>query len=518
MRQLRPGDGQRNLCYVSCGREHARNSKKTVADRFCCKEFPGSGGGSFFVEPHERCCASSRFRQHAVLEHCSYNEKSALILRKTKVHVIATEKATDKPFVAQHKRALVAACIGNFIEYFDFVVYGYFAPVIAPLFFPSSDPAASLLLTFAVFAISYASRPIGGIIFGHIGDRYGRKTPLALAIMLIASATTVIGLMPTYKTIGIAAPILLTVARLIQGISVGGEYGGATSFISEYAPRNRTGFYTGWQTFTIGLAMLVGGGVAFLITGTLDTEQLHSWGWRLPFLAGVPLGLIGLYLRLKLEETPHFSSLKVHSQIEKSPLLVGLRKEWRAILIGMGLFATPSAFIYINYIYSPTYLSRVLGFTLANAQRANLYGLIFYCALVPVFAWLSDIVGRKPLMLTSALAVLLVTYPAFHFFDPNNFTQTVTAMCLMSLAFAPHSAAVLSAMSEIMPTKMRYTGLSVSLNIPVTLLGGTAPLLATYLVSRTGNLLSPSWIIIGAALLTLAAVLAYTETLRSGLR
>jgi MHS family proline/betaine transporter-like MFS transporter len=416
------------------------------------------------------------------------------------------------------KRALIAACIGNFIEYFDFVVYGYFAAVIAKLFFPADDPAASLLLTFAVFAISYAARPLGGLVFGHLGDRYGRKTPLAVAILLIAASTTLIGLMPTYETIGIAAPILLTIARLIQGISVGGEYGGATSFISEYAPANRRGFYTGWQTFTIGLALLVGGGVASLLTAALTTDQLYSWGWRLPFLAGLPLGFVGLYLRLKLEETPHFASAQKAQAIEKAPLLTGLRQEWRTILIGMGLISAPSACIYIYYIYSPTYLSVVLGFDLALAQRANLYSLAFYCAILPFFALLSDIVGRKPLMLVSTIAVALVTYPAFHLLDPNSFWKTVFGLCLMSLAFAPHSATALCAMSEIMPTKMRYTGLSISLNIPVTLLGGTAPFLATYLVSRTGNLLSPSWIVIGAAILTLLAVIAYRETLRTGLR
>jgi MHS family proline/betaine transporter-like MFS transporter len=431
-------------------------------------------------------------------------------------------QANPKPVVEQepvhHKRALVAACIGNFIEYFDFVIYGYFASVIAVLFFPAEDPAAGLMLTFAVFAISYASRPLGGIIFGHLGDKYGRKTPLAVAIMLIAGATTAVGLMPTYQSIGIAAPVLLTVLRLVQGISVGGEYGGATSFISEYAPANRRGFYTGWQTFTIGLALLAGGGVASLITGALSTEDLHAWGWRLPFLAGVPLGLVGLYLRLKLEETPHFASVKAHAEVERAPLLTGLKQEWRAILIGMGLISAPSACIYIYYIYSPTYLSKVLGFSLADAQRANLYSLIFYCALLPFFALLSDIVGRKPLMLISTLAVALVTYPAFHLLSAASFGQTVLGLCLMSLAFAPHSATALCAMSEIMPTKLRYTGLSISLNIPVTLLGGTAPFLATYLVARTGNPMSPSWIVVGAALLTLISVLAYKETYKTGLR
>lgn len=419
---------------------------------------------------------------------------------------------------AQHKRALVAACIGNFIEYFDFVIYGYFASVIARLFFPAGSQAASLLLTFAVFAISYASRPLGGIIFGHLGDRYGRKTPLAVAIMLIAASTTLIGLMPTYESIGIAAPVILTLARLVQGISVGGEYGGATSFISEYAPANRRGLYTGWQTFTIGLALLVGGSVASLLTAVLSSEALHSWGWRLPFLAGVPLGFVGLYLRLKLEETPHFANVKKTAEVVHAPLLAGLRQEWRAVLIGMGLIAAPSACIYIYYIYSPTYLSVVRGFSLAEAQRANLYSLIFYCCLLPGFAWLSDIVGRRPLMIVSTLAIALITYPAFHLLDANHFNQTVLGLCLMSLAFAPHSAAALCAMAEIMPTRLRYTCLSVSLNIPVTLLGGTAPFIATWLVSSTGDLQSPAWFVIAAAVASLVAALAYRETLHSGLR
>lgn len=420
--------------------------------------------------------------------------------------------------VALHKKALVAACVGNFIEYYDFVIYGYFASVIARLFFPADNEAASLLLTFAVFAISYASRPLGGLIFGHLGDKYGRKTPLAVAVLLIAASTTVIGLLPTYSSIGLAAPIILTAARLIQGISVGGEYGGATSFIAEYAPRNRRGFYTGWQTFTIGFALLVGGGVASIITGALSTEDLLVWGWRLPFFAGLPLGLVGLYLRLKLEETPHFAAIAQGAEVEKIPLFAGLRKEWKSILIGMGLISAPSACIYIYYIYSPTYLSAVLGFRLADAQRANLYSLIFYCCLLPFFAHLSDILGRRPLMIVSSLAILLVTYPAFHLLDPHDFTRTVAGLCLMSLAFAPHSATALCAMAEIMPTRMRYTGLSVSLNIPVTLLGGTAPFIATYLVSRTGDPHSPAWFVTGAAFFSLVAAIAYRETLRSGLR
>ncbi|MFG1625814.1 MFS transporter [Kribbella sp. NPDC049227] len=417
----------------------------------------------------------------------------------------------------QRRRAVVAACIGNFIEYYDFVVYGYFAAVISTLFFPTEDPAASLLLTFAAFAVSYAARPLGAIIFGHLGDKYGRKTPLAVAILLIAFSTTVIGLMPTYAQIGIAAPIVLTLARTIQGISVGGEYGGATSFISEYAPDNRRGYYTGWQTFTIGLALFTGGAVATLMTNGLSEQALHSWGWRLPFLAGLPLGFVGLYLRLKLEETPFFTEAQEHQVVEKVPLLAGLRLHWRSLLVGMSLVVTPAICIYIYFIYMPTYLSKVLDYDLGTAQAVNLISLAFYCALIPFFAKLSDRVGRRPLMIAGSVAVAIVTYPAFVLAGQGDPVLTTVALCAMGLAFAPHSAVMLVVVAEIFPTKLRYTGVSLSLNIPVTLLGGTAPLIATALVATTGDNRSPALFVVAGAIVTLIGALVVRETYRARL-
>lgn len=262
----------------------------------------------------------------------------------------ATAGTMRRAGTLSRRKAVVAACIGNFIEYYDFVIYGYYATVIAQLFFPSKSQTLSLLLTFATYALSYAARPLGALIFGFIGDRYGRRAPLTVAIMLIAVCTTLVGVMPTYQSIGVAAPILLTLARLLQGVSVGGEYGGALAYISEYAPDNRRGLYTGWQTFTIGLSLVVGAGVASLLTGVLSPAQLDKWGWRLPFLVGLPLGLVGLYMRLRLEETPHFEALQSHLEVEKAPLRTGVRQTWRSLVVSIGLMVTPSLCIYIYYM------------------------------------------------------------------------------------------------------------------------------------------------------------------------
>ncbi|MEU4674875.1 MFS transporter [Amycolatopsis sp. NPDC023774] len=418
----------------------------------------------------------------------------------------------------QRRKAILAACIGNFIEYYDFVVYGYFASVIAKLFFPSSDTAASLLLTFAAFAVSYAARPIGALIFSHLGDKHGRRTPLAVSVILIAVSTTVIGLLPTHAQIGVAAPLVLTFARMVQGISVGGEYGGATSFISEYSARRKRGYYTGWQTFTIGLALFTGGAVATILSASLSDAALSSWGWRLPFLVGVPLGLVGLYLRMRLDETPHFAAARANADVVRAPVLAGIKQQWRSLVIGMGVVVTPAICVYILFVYTPTYLGQVLGHSRFEAQAANLIALAFYCALIPCFARLSDRIGRKPLMVAGTVALVAVTYPAFLMLGSGDFLVVVLGLCLLGLAFAPHSAVMLAVVAELFPTTVRYTGLSLSLNIPVTLLGGTAPLIATALISWSGTTAAPAFFVIAGAIVSLVAAFAAPETAHSDLR
>lgn len=410
------------------------------------------------------------------------------------------------------RTAVVAACVGNFIEYYDFVIYGYYAALIAALFFPTEDPTVSLLLTFSAFALSYIARPVGALVFGFIGDKYGRKAPLTIAILLIAVCTTLIGLLPTYASWGVAAPIVLTLARLVQGISVGGEYGGALAFIAEYSPDEKRGKYTGWQTFTIGLALLIGAGMASLLTAVLAPDAMQSWGWRLPFLVGLPLGLVGLYIRLKLEETPSFRALQADMEVVKSPLRIELRTSWRSLLISMGIMVIPSLCIYIYFIYLPTYLNAELSYSTGDAQIVNLISLVVYCSLVPVFASLADVVGRRPLLIIGAISVGVVTYPGFALLGQGSLLLSTLALCLLAVAFAPISAASLAAVAEGFNTGFRYTGVSLSLQIPVTVLGGTAPLIATALIAGTGNVHSPALMVVVGAAVSLVAAIAYKET------
>lgn len=417
-----------------------------------------------------------------------------------------------RPARVVQRKAVVAACIGNFIEYYDFVIYGYYAALIAGLFFPSEDPSISLILTFSAFALSYGARPAGALIFGFIGDKYGRKAPLTIAILLIAICTTAIGLLPTYATWGVAAPIVLTIARLVQGVSVGGEYGGALAFIAEYSPDDRRGRNTGWQTFTIGLALLIGASLATFLTASLSADEMESWGWRLPFLFGLPLGLVGLYIRLKLEETPSFIALQKSLGASPMRLSDGIKESWKALLVSMGIMVIPSLCIYIYFIYLPTYLSAELGYETSDAQMVNLVSLLVYCVLVPLFAMLADKVGRKPLLIIGALAVGIVTYPGFALLGQGRVGVSILAMCLLALAFAPISAASLAAVSEGFATKFRYTGVSLSLQIPVTVLGGTAPLIATALIVGTGDVHSPALMVVAGAVLSLIAGIAYKET------
>ena len=355
-------------------------------------------------------------------------------------------------------------------------------------------------------------------MFGHLGDRYGRRRPLTVAILLIATCTTAIGLMPTYASIGIAAPILITLARLLQGVSVGGEYGGALAFISEYAPEKRRGSATGWLTFSIGLATLIGAGTATLLTASLSPADLESWGWRLPFLVGLPLGFVGLYMRLRLEETPHFAVVARHLEVESTSLRAGIRREWRSLLLGMGLFATPVLTIYVYFIYSPTYLTRELGYSPAQGQIANLTALAVYCLLLPVGARLCDRVGRRPMLLVGAAAVALVTYPAFAVLGSGNVVVAAVTLSVTAVCFVPISAAALAAIAELFPTTFRYTGASLSLNIPATILGGPAPLVATALIAATGDVAAPAWLVIAAGATSFVAALVYSETLGVELR
>ena len=310
-------------------------------------------------------------------------------------------------------RALVAACAGNLVEWYDFAIYGAFATIIAATFFPGSDSSARLLASFAVFATAFLVRPFGALLFGRLGDRVGRRRVLATVIVLMVVATAGVGLLPGYATIGMLAPLLLTLLRSAQGLSVGGESSGATAFVVEYAPEGRRGWYGAWLWATLAFGVACGIGVAVLLARVLTRATLEGWGWRLAFLVTLPLGLVGLYLRRRLDETPRFLAVQRARVVVRRPVTEAVRGYPGRLLTGLALVAALVLTFNLFFFYLPSYLVTALAVPLPRALAASLAGLALVAIAAPFLGRLSDRVGRRPLLVAGTLALLVVTLPAF---------------------------------------------------------------------------------------------------------
>ncbi|MDV7273948.1 MULTISPECIES: MFS transporter [Rhodococcus] len=424
--------------------------------------------------------------------------------------VITTPDSTVA--TAVRRRAIVAASFGTFVEYYDFVIYGYVATFIAQAFFPTGNSFVSLLLTFGAFAVSFLARPLGAVIFAPLGDRYGRRTVLSVVILLMTLATAGIGVLPTYYQIGVAAPILLMVLRLVQGISAGGEFGGAASLVAEFAPPSRRGFFVGFISLTVGGAMLFGSGTAMVLTRTLSAESMSQWGWRLPLLLSLPLGLIGLYIRFKLEETPAFTVLSREGGVQKSPLLTTLRRDYRSVLIGIGIAATNSCMMALYFIYLPSALKEFTDFSSADAQLITFVGLVAYCTAVLPFARLSDRVGRIPLLFASSATLIVLIYPSLVLLSSGVLALAVAAMVVVTPVVAANIAAVTPLLSEMFATDTRYTGLSLGWQTATTIFAGPTPIILAA-IAGLGGATAPSFYAIGVVAITVVAGVIAARTL-----
>jgi MFS transporter, MHS family, proline/betaine transporter len=420
--------------------------------------------------------------------------------------------------VATAKKAVTAGAIGNFVEWYDYSVYGFFATIIASQFFPSEDRVASLLATFAVFAVAFFMRPVGAFVFGHYGDTIGRRNTLAAAIILMGIATLMIGVLPTYGQIGVLAPILLVVARLLQGFSAGGEWSGSAAFMVEYAPENKRGLYGSWQQVSIVAGLLVGSAMGGLLGTVLSEDALNAWGWRIPFILGMVVALVGLYLRLRVEDTPAFRIIEEKEEITEAPVKESFTAHWRESLTAIGFTVAWTVAYYILLTYMPTYVSETLGIPLTQALLSNAIGLVVLMALIPFTAALSDRIGRKPLLIAFSALIALLTYPLFLLASTQVLAFIVLAQVLFGVIISLFSGPGPAALVEMFPTNVRYSALGVSYNIAVAAFGGTAPFIATYLISRTGSNFSPGFYLIAAAVVTLIVVSTMKETYREPLR
>jgi MHS family proline/betaine transporter-like MFS transporter len=416
------------------------------------------------------------------------------------------------------KKAVTAGAIGNFVEWYDYSVYGFFAPIIASQFFPSEDRVASLLATFAVFAVAFFMRPVGAFVFGHYGDTVGRRNTLAAAIILMGLATLMIGVLPTYGQIGVLAPILLVVARLLQGFSAGGEWSGSAAFMVEYAPQNRRGLYGSWQQFSIVAGLLLGSAMGGLLGAVLSEDALNAWGWRIPFILGMVVALVGLYLRLRVEDTPAFRIVEEKNEVTDAPVKESFTAHGGESLTAIGFTVAWTVAYYILLTYMPTFVSETLGLPLSQALLSNAIGLVALGALIPFTAALSDRIGRKPLLIGFSALIALLTYPLFLLASTQVLFLIVLAQIIFGVIISLFSGPGPAALVEMFPTNVRYSALGVSYNIAVAAFGGTAPFIATYLISRTGSNLAPGIYLIVAAVITLIVVSRMKETYREPLR
>ncbi|WP_404302597.1 MFS transporter [Alicycliphilus denitrificans] len=410
------------------------------------------------------------------------------------------------------KRAVIAASTGNALEWYDFTVYALFAVYIGQNFFQNDNPTVQLMASFLAFGLGYLARPLGALILGSYGDRKGRKAALTMTIMLMAAGTLLIAVAPPYAAIGIGAPLLIVAGRVLQGFSAGGEVGGATAFLVEHAPPEKRGLYASWLQASMGISNMMAALVATGVTMIFTTQQVHDWAWRIPFIIGLAIAPVGLWMRRALDETPHFKEEAERAAAsgggeKKAPLLKVLRECPRQLLTGLGLSVLWAAAPYALIIYLPIYVQKNMGFESSQAFTAALIGNIFLVAGSLVSGTLSDRFGRRNMLRFGAILLFVGAYPLMAWLHGNHTTLALiivqSAMCSMVALFV---GAAPAALSEIFPTAVRSSGMSLSYNAAVTVLGGFAPALLTWITYKTGVAYAPALYVMAAAVIALVAI------------
>ncbi|MDF3033899.1 MAG: hypothetical protein K0R76_853 [Alphaproteobacteria bacterium] len=403
-----------------------------------------------------------------------------------------TYESTSLPQEGNYiKRVILSCMIGNALEWYDFALYGYFATIIGQLFFPQFSTVASLMATFGVFAAGFIMRPLGGIIFGHIGDKISRKSALLWSIYLMAIPTTLIGLLPTYEQIGWLAPFLLTLIRLTQGLSMGGEFTGSMIFVVENAQQRNRGLYGSWVVFSLLIGILAGSAIATSTCYFLSKEQLMDWGWRIPFLLSVTGGVIGSMMRRTIHEPEQFTNAKRHHKEHASPLVELFKNHFKTIAYVVALELSLSIGFYLIVTFIGNFLTAFLNMDMLTSLAMTTLSMVAMGISILVSGWISDKIGRKPVLISSALAFTFLAYPLFVLLEGGWTTALFANICLsfiMGVFFAPIPATLV----ELFPLTVRYSGLSISHSLSMAIFGGTAPFVATGLIHLTNNNASPA--------------------------
>ncbi len=417
---------------------------------------------------------------------------------------------------ADRIKAVSSAVLGNILEWFDFAVYAFFATIIAAKFFPSEDHTVSILATFAVFGGGFLARPIGSIIIGKIADSKGRKVALIITIYFMALSTIGIGLLPSYETIGIFAPILLMVFRIVQGLAAGGEFGGATAFIVEWAPENRRGFYGSFVMASLCAGMLLGSGVAAIVTSVMSEQALVAWGWRIPFLLGVLILIVGVYMRSQVGEAPAFEKAKKETTPQQSE---AKSKSFLIACKAFGISIVWTGSFYVLLSYMPTFTQTILKLSKAEALWSNTVGLLVIVIAIPLCGLASDIFGRRKLLLIACVFFIFLTYPLFSLMIAYpTFTVVVTCQIIFSVLAAFYNGPAPAAMAEMFSTESRTLWMSLGYSVSNAIFGGFAPFIVTLLIKFTGSPQSPSLYVIPISIVSAAVILNMRETAHDKLK
>ncbi|QGA55406.1 MFS transporter [Sulfolobus sp. E5-1-F] len=422
--------------------------------------------------------------------------------------------------VSEKTKAIVASSFGMALEWYDFFIYTFVATVVSKLFFPSSNPITSLLAFYLTFFIGFLGRPLGGLVFGYIGDKLGRKSSLVFTILLTGLSVFFVGLLPTYYQIGILAPILLAILRFLTGVALGGEWGGAFSLTSEYVNPNRRGLYSGILQATVSIANLLATGIIFVIIAIMGQTGFDNFGWRILFYTGLFIAIIGLIIRLRIEDSPVFRKLREERKVVRNPITEAFRNYWKLIVANLFIVGVINgAWYYTNFAYSISYATTI-------AQRFNMPHLslqvinfaILIVSVVGIFAsiffgYLSDLIGRRTQIIINAIIGIVLAYPYYYLLLQGNELAAISAIILGGLLIYYFSGAITPAfLVESYPPTVRYTAISFTYQIGVGFIGGLTPFILTYLVGVTNNIFSPVYFTIATGLIVLILALSLKET------
>lgn len=409
----------------------------------------------------------------------------------------------------EHRRNITAAGLGNVLEWYDFGVYGFFAVSIGKHFFPSDDPFASLLSAFGAYAVGSAARPIGALVFGNIGDKFGRLPALKLSIVLMGGATFAIGIMPGYEQIGVAAPLLLVFLRLTQGFAVSGEYSSSTVFLVEQAPKHRRGFVSSWSMFGSMVGVLIGSAVGAAVSTALPDEAVQDWGWRIPFLLSAIFAVAGYLLRRDLAES---TAIDAADRPDGQPVLSTIRTEWPMILRYIGIITMGGCGFYLAYVFAVTDLTEHMKISTAKALDINTVALFSILFIIPLSGYLSDRIGRRPLALFASFGTFVLAWPLWWMMHQPNFAVILIGQIGYAVLFATGWSVYALMVTENLSLRARVTVISIGNGVAYGIFGGMTPFVATYLVERTADDFAPVYLLMGLAAISLIAVLGLPET------